>query len=96
MKIHRNKVRGLLSFSSRQPPLLCPNFDGPGKTGDLNGFVLAIDEKRDLLANKTEEREGGYFGLFAIHTEDGLRFKLKHYTVTLHATTLSQFFCAIL
>jgi hypothetical protein len=54
MKIRRNKIRGLLSFFFHYDHShFAQTLDDPDKSGDLKGFVLAIQEKGNLSISRT-------------------------------------------
>jgi hypothetical protein len=55
MKIRRNQIRGLLSFLFHHNHRhLAQTLDCPDKSGDLKGFVFAIQEKGDLPVSRIE------------------------------------------
>ena len=93
MKVRRNKIRSLLSFFFHHDQChFAQALDAPDKSGNLEGFALAIQEKRDLSIARTKVGEGSNLGFFTIHPKDGRGFKLRDHMVTTLPTSIGQSF----
>jgi hypothetical protein len=96
MKIRRNKIRGLLSFLFHHDHShFAQTLECPDKSGDLKGFVLAIQEKGDLPIGRTKVGKGSDLVFFTIHPENGRGFELRDHMVPTFPTDVGHTFRSI-